>query len=128
MADRRVLVDTSIFIDYFRKENKTKTKLYYLAQEKYTLTTSSVCYFEYMVGSKNREFDKLIFENIEIIPFDKVQAFEASTIFQNLKENNKLIEFRDIFISACAISEKIPLATLNIKHFKRIKNISLLKL
>jgi len=128
MADRRVLIDTSIFIEYFRKDNKKNTKLYFLTKEGYKLTTSSICYFEYMSGSKNRAFDKTLFDNIEVIEFDKNQAFIASTIFKNLKKQNSLIEFRDILISACALAYDTPLATLNIKHFKRIDDLVLLEL
>jgi len=125
MDDRRVVIDTSIFIDYFRKENKKKTKLYFLTREGYELTTSSICYFEYMSGSKNREFDKLLFDNIEVIPFDKNQAFIASTVFKDLKNKNSLIEFRDILIASCAMAYNVPLATLNIRHFERIDRLVL---
>ena len=128
MDDRRVLIDTSIFIEYFRKENKENTKLYALQKEGYLMTTSSVCYFEYMSGSKNREFDKILFEKIEVIAFDKKQACIASEIFKELKKKNSLIEFRDILISSCAISQKISLVTLNIKHFKRIMNLNILEI
>ena len=78
MEYNRVLVDTSIFIDYFRKENKLKTKLYLLQKENYKITTSAICYFEYMSGSKNVDFDKLLFKYIEIFTFDKNQAYIAS--------------------------------------------------
>jgi len=125
MDDRRVVIDTSIFIDYFRKENKKKTKLYFLTREGYELTTSSICYFEYMSGSKNREFDKLLFDNIEVIPFDKNQAFIASTVFKDLKNKNSLIEFRDILIASCAMAYNVPLVTLNIRHFERIDGLVL---
>ena len=126
MDNRNILIDTSIFIEYFRKENKTKTKLYLLKKEGYTLITSAICYFEYMSGSKNRDFDKILFDNIEVIALDKNQAFIASQVFQDLKQKNALIEFRDILISSCAISLKIPLSTLNTKHFARIQNLSLI--
>ena len=126
MDNRRVLVDTSIFIDYFRKKDKQKTKLYLLKRDGYRLSTSSICYFEYMSGSKNREFDKLLFDNIEVIAFDKIQAYKASKIFQDFKKSNTLVEFRDILISSCAISQNIYLATLNKKHFERIKDLSLI--
>jgi len=119
MEDSRVLVDTSNFIEYFRKENKFKTKLYRFREDDYKLLISSVCYFEYMSGSKNRDFDKLLFKYIKVISSDKNQAEIASQIFQNLKNRNVLIEFRDILISSCAVSEGISLATLNKKHFSK---------
>ena len=127
MEHKRVLVDTSIFIDYFRKEKKTKTRLYLLRKEGYELVTSSICYFEYMSGSKNRDFDKLLFDNIEVIAFDKNQAYVASQIFQTLKRKNTLIEFRDILIASSSIAQNIPLATLNLKHFERIDDLNILE-
>ena len=128
MEHRRVLVDTSIFIEYFRKENKKKTKLYLLREEGYEILTSSICYFEYMSGSKNGEFDTVLFQNIAVINFDKEQAYIASQIFKDLKQKNTLIEFRDILISSSAISLDIPLATLNQRHFKRIEDLILLEI
>ncbi len=128
MENRRVLVDTSIFIDYFRKENKKNTKLYLLREERYEIVTSSICYFEYMSGSKNGEFDRLLFKNIAVINFDKEQAYIASQIFKDLKKRNVLIEFRDILISSSAIALGIPLATLNQKHFERIEDLILLEI
>lgn len=126
MEDRRVLIDTSIFIDYFRKENKKKTKLYILEKEDYELVTSSICYFEYMSGSKYEDFDKILFKNISVIAFDEEQAFIASKIYKTLKQKNSLIEFRDILIASSAIALDVPLVTLNYKHFERIEKLKLM--
>ena len=128
MENRRVLVDTSIFIDYFRKENKQNTKLYRLREDGYEIVTSSICYFEYMSGSKNGEFDRILFENIAVIDFDKEQAYIASQTFKDLKQRNALIEFRDILISSSAIALDIALATLNKRDFERIENLILLEI
>jgi len=127
LENRRVLIDTSIFIEYFRKENKQKSLLYHLTKEGYGLITSAICYFEYMSGSKNREFDKLLFENIEVLAFDKNQAYIASEIYQDLKKKNSLIEFRDILIASSAMAQNIFLVTLNTKHFERIEKLDLLE-
>ena len=35
-------------------------------------------------------------EKIEVVPFDKNQAYIASETFKELKKRNSLIEFRDI--------------------------------
>jgi len=128
LEHRRVLVDTSIFIEYFRKENKKNTKLYLLREKGYEIVTSSICYFEYMSGSKNGEFDTILFKNIAVIDFDKEQAYIASQTFKDLKQRNSFIEFRDILISSSAIALDIPLATLNRKHFERIEDLKLLEI
>ena len=123
MEHRNVLVDTSVFIEYFRKRDKTKTELYHLRKAGYTLVTSSVCFFEYMAGSNHPEFDAKLFEYIDVIALDKDQAYLASRIFKELKQKNMLIEFRDILIAASAIYYDIPLATQNKKHFDRIEGL-----
>ena len=51
----------------------------------------------------------------------------ASSIAKKLKAENKIIEFRDIFIAATAIANNMPLTTLNIKHFNRIDDLELIE-
>ncbi len=70
------------------------------------------------------DIEKLI-KWISPIPFDSIIADSSALIYRNLKEQNKLIEFRDIFIAATAVANNLCLATLNIKHFKRVENIKL---
>jgi len=81
-----------------------------------------------MSGSKNGEFDRILFKNIAVVDFDKKQAYIASRTFKDLKQRNALIEFRDILISASAIALDIPLATLNRRHFERIEDLTLLEI
>ncbi|NEW59718.1 type II toxin-antitoxin system VapC family toxin [Sulfurovum sp. bin170] len=130
MEDSRILIDTSVIIDYLRKQNKKSTKFWKLMSE-YECTISTVTLYELYSGAKKdtqKEDVDILESMLEIIPFDALQAKKASEIFQTLKKKNKLIEFRDIFIASCAISKKIPLATLNKKHFERIKDIQLLEI
>lgn len=127
MAYRRVLIDTSILIDYFRKQDKTKSILFHLAKRNDTLLTSSICYFEYKIGSKDKDFDKRLFSSIDILPFDENQAIVASQIYKSLKAKNALIDFRDILIASCALYHNIKLSTLNHKHFIKIDGLQLVE-
>lgn len=95
----------------------------------YECTISTVTLYELYSGAKSdKQKDEIaIIESfLSVVSFDDIQAKEASKIFQTLKQSNKLIEFRDIFIASCAISQNISLATLNKKHFTRIKDIKLI--
>jgi len=127
VEDRSLLVDTSILIDYFRKQNKKQTTLYQLVEKEYRLHISTITYFEYIAGSNNRDFDQYTLTKYTIIPFDQAQALRASALFQELKQQNQLIEFRDIFIASCAIELDMPLVTSNLKHFERFKQLVLFK-
>ena len=124
MEARKKLVDSSIFIDYFRKREKSKTILYKLSKN-FNVVTSAICHFEIFTGVKESDlvFVNKLFEDIEVIPFYKECAFKASEIYKTLKKKNKIIEFRDIFIGATAIVYNLELSTLNKKHFERIDDI-----
>lgn len=124
MEARKKLVDSSIFIDYFRKREKSKTILYKLSKN-FNVVTSAICHFEIFTGVKESDlvFVNKLFEDIEVIQFNKECAFKASEIYKTLKKKNKIIEFRDIFIGATAIVYNLELSTLNKKHFERIDDI-----
>ncbi|MBF0450288.1 MAG: type II toxin-antitoxin system VapC family toxin [Candidatus Magnetomorum sp.] len=128
MADSRILIDTSVIIDFLRKKNKQKSVLWRI-KEKYECLISTVTLFELQCGSKTEQHEKDIHKLlkwIETIPFDENISDISATIFQDLRAKNQLIEFRDIFIAATAISGDLSLATFNLNHFKRIQNLSLL--
>ena len=56
---------------------------------------------------------------------DLETAKRSAEIYKELKNNNQLIEFRDIFIGATALETNLPIITLNEEHFKRIKGIKI---
>jgi predicted nucleic acid-binding protein len=49
----------------------------------------------------------------------------AVDLNRSLKKKPKQIEMADLFNAATAIDNKLPLATLNIKHFDRIDGLEL---
>ena len=127
MENRRVLIDTSIVIEYLRSQNRRVSTFVKLFKDK-ELCMSSISIFELYNGatteSKRQDIETLCGE-LEIIDFDSNIAKTASIIYLDLRSKNKLIEFRDILISATALQNELPVATLNIKHFERIENLQL---
>lgn len=127
MENRTVLVDTSILIDFLRKERKDKT-IFWQLREQSPCAISSVTLFELLIGAKTeqRQQDiRILCKTIEILSFDIACAEVAARIFGELKAQNELIEFRDIFIGATARLHQLELATLNTKHFERIDKVHL---
>ena len=128
MAYTKVLVDTSIIIDFLRKKEKQRT-IFWEIVNNYICYVSSITHFELFCGanspSKIKDLEKLM-KWVNILEFNEDISLVASKLFLSLKRINKGIEFRDIFIAATAINQKIPLATLNTKHFERISNLELL--
>jgi predicted nucleic acid-binding protein len=124
MEAKRVLIDTSVLIDYFRKQKKHATLFVQLARD-YEIAISVVTEFEWLVGFKDSdlEFGRELLNNIDILPFDSNCAIQASDIYRRLKAQNQLIEIPDIFIAATSLSYNLPIATINKNHFKRIQGV-----
>ena len=130
MENSRMVVDTSIFIDFLRAKKKEQTILQNLS-DKHRLFISSVTLFELLVGATSKEKWVEVIELTEDIPvlgFSEKTSEIAAKIYQVLKKQNKIIEYRDIFIAATAISNGLPILTLNKKDFLRIKDLELVEL
>lgn len=127
MEYNRVLVDTSILIEFFRKKNRKKSVLYKL-QGECDIYVSAITEFEFLAGIKEENIVsiKSFFGNLDVIDFDSRASVLASSIYKDLKSKNQMIEFRDIFIGATAIAHGLPLATLDKNHFQRIDNLELI--
>jgi tRNA(fMet)-specific endonuclease VapC len=127
MENPRVLIDTSVVIDFLRKKNKQKAVLWAI-KENCSCFMSSITYFELMAGatSESKQEDvKKVCKWVPVLNLDENIAGLAANIFRKLKKDNNLIEFRDIFIAATAIWHEFSLATFNDNHFERVNNINL---
>jgi tRNA(fMet)-specific endonuclease VapC len=127
MGSKNLVIDTGILIEFLRAQDKSNTTFYQLI-EKSKLCISSVTLYELLMGAtddlKKEEVNKII-SNLIILPFDADASKVASEIYHKLRKSNKMIEFRDIFIATTCIIHKLPLKTLNKKHFERITSLKL---
>jgi len=127
MEDRKILIDTSIVIDFLRSKNKSQTQFIKLLIDN-TLFISSISIFELYNGATDEykiQIIDSICKNFEVINFDLDIAKKASELFLQLRSKNKLIEFRDILIGATAIQHALPIATKNKKHFQRLVGVNI---
>ncbi|MDB5023327.1 MAG: type toxin-antitoxin system VapC family toxin [Mucilaginibacter sp.] len=123
-----MVIDTGIFIEHLRAKDKLKSTLYNLPSD-VEFFISSVTLYELYMGATTPEKEndiKLITEDLSILPFSDSVAVEAARIYHRLRLSNKMIEFRDIFISATCLVNDLPLVTLNRKHFDRIKGLKII--
>jgi len=127
MESTGMVVDTSIFIEYLRAKDKTKTELYLIADD-VQIYISSVTLYELLMGAitTDKVNDiKILTEDLPVLSFNEDAASQASEIYHELRHKNKVIEFRDIFIAATCIVNNLPVKTLNKKHFDRIKKLTI---
>lgn len=127
MATRDILIDTSVIIEHLRKQDKQSTMLYRIAAQ-YSLFTSSIVEFELWSGALDKQKQNdlhVVLQFCTSIPFTTDVAKQAAVIFRSLRQQNQMIEIRDIFIAATAIEFNLPLLTLNQKHFVRVPKLQL---
>jgi tRNA(fMet)-specific endonuclease VapC len=128
MAKQLILLDTSVLIDYFRKQDKQRSQLLSLVQQGYTLRISAITEFEIYsgVGEVQRPFWEALLERVEVLPFGSAEVHMAVSIQQDLKRARKQLDLPDLFIAATALVNGLPIATLNRKHFERIPKLTVI--
>ena len=129
MADKIVLVDTSILIDYFRKTEKSNSALIRLFNQGYDFCISAITEYEIYSGATQSQFSfwEEILKKTKVLAFDQLVVKVAVDINNNLKRKSKQIAIADLFIASTAITHDLPVATLNRKHFDRIDELQILE-
>ena len=129
MADKIVLIDTSILIDLFRKSDKSNSVLISLVKQGYSYCISAITEYEIFTGALLGQIDfwNQFLEKTQVLPFDGNAARTAVDINKHLKAKRKLIDTADLFIAATAISNNLPFATLNRKHFDRVSKLNIVE-
>ncbi len=128
----RILVDSDIIIDFlnnqgsavnFFKETNSDKELFISI-----ISWAEVIYGFKKIKSSNKERlfeDFLEVNRIVIISIDKKVAEKYLDIKINLEIKRIPLDEFDLLIAATAMANNLLLATRNIKHFKRIKDLSL---
>lgn len=127
MERSKVVVDTCVFIDFLRAKDKKTTVLYNIPTNK-QIYISSVTLYELLMGATNEQKEediRLLTEGLVVLPFDEDASRRASEIYHHLRKENKMIEFRDIFIAATCLVYSLPVITTNKNHFQRIQGLGL---
>lgn len=127
MAEKIILADTSILIDFFRKTDKANSKLIALVREGYVFSISAITEYEIYSGApaSQQDYWQDFLKHIQVLPFDKDVVKVAVDINRILKRKRKQIDIADLFIAATAVCNNLPFATLNMKHFERIDNLQI---
>src|SRR3990167_8875379 len=113
----KLLLDTSVVIDFLRKKEKTETFLYKLSQEDLyiSIITHTELYCGKSVWEKKEAQLSLekIFSGMSILPLETQISQRAGKI----KAYNHDRSILDCVIAATALHHKLQLVTLNTKNF-----------
>ena len=128
MANKVILIDTSILIDYYRKTDKKNSSWFALVQQNYEFAISAISKYEIYTGATQNQltFWDTVLQAITIIPFDEACVDSAVSINTNLKRKRKQLDLADLFIAATAITHGLSIATMNRKHFNRVDNLQII--
>ena len=122
-----MVLDSSIFIEYLRATDKTKTT-YWRIPDGTALYVSVVTLYELYMGATNpKKWNdvSLLIDGLTSLSLTRVVSEEAARIFQDLRSRNELIGHRDIFIAATALVYDHPVKTFNVKHFSRVTGLKI---
>jgi predicted nucleic acid-binding protein len=124
-----ILLDSSVLIDFFRKKDKKETLFFQLSKADSEFCISSITHYEIGIGNRKNHFNfwEKLTENMTVIPFDQACSENAINIYLDLLNSNRMIDLADLLIGATALTYNIPIATLNKKHFERIKKLTLIE-
>ena len=123
-----ILLDTSVLIEMFRKKDKSTTFFYQLSQKNNDFFISIITHFEIFRGSDSLQdvFWRTFLKHVKVIPFDMISSYEAVRLYKQLKVKNKMNDLADLLIASTALAHNLNLATLNIKHFRKIPDLHIL--
>lgn len=119
------LLDTNIFIDYFRNKEKAVRYL----KKTTTVTTSIIVAAELIQGARDRKEQKIVEEmlkRIELLPITKATGETMLSLLKSYSLSHNL-EIPDALIAATSMKENMILVTGNHRHFKMIKGLKLEK-
>lgn len=124
---RKLVVDTSLIIDFLRRKDKAKSLLYQLAEE--DLSVSIITHTELYAG-------KSVWENNEAKEIIEKVLSGMTVISLNEKISQKAgyvksytdISLIDAIIAATALVSNMAVVSLNIKDFEKVKGLKILNI
>jgi len=128
MADK-IIVDTSVLIDYYCKTDKDNSAWVQLLREGHSFAISVVTKYEIYTGATESQlhFWSDVLKQLEVIPLDEACVDVAVSLNAALKQKRKQLDIADLFIAATAILHGLSMATLNKKHFERVDDLQIVE-
>lgn len=133
MEPNRAVIDTDILIDLLRNETKVVDSLTEMERKGYLLATTIINAFELFHGAyksrrreKNVASTKNLLGRLVILKMGLTSAQNAGRIYAELETKGRPIGLRDSMIGAIALTKGYSIATRNVEHFQKIKDLKLI--
>jgi len=133
LEPNRAVIDTDILIDLLRNETKVVDSLTEMERKGYLLATTIINAFELFHGAyksrrreKNVASTKNLLGRLVILKMGLTSAQNAGRIYAELETKGRPIGLRDSMIGAIALTKGYSIATRNVEHFQKIKDLKLI--
>jgi predicted nucleic acid-binding protein len=129
----KVIIDTDILVDMLRGVEKAVKFIAELESKGFVLLTTVINAYELYYGAykskkrpQNLKAVRRLLERMAILKMDRKSAEKAGRIQAELESEGWPIGVRDIMIGAIAITRDYALATRNVEHLQKVKDLSLI--
>ncbi len=122
--DELILVDTSVWIDYFRGKSEAVQKLDKIIDQGLVLVSGLILQ-EVLQGSRDRTAFERLRKEMEIWKYEKElpeDFIEAARLFAKLRWKGVTIPPSDCLVAAVALRRRVPLFARD-AHFESIKEL-----
>jgi tRNA(fMet)-specific endonuclease VapC len=126
------LIDTDVCIKVLKKKDRAIMNLF--SEHHQDLAVSDISVFELYAGAEKYEDQlrrKAVIEDflsrLPILPFDTEAARSAGEIRGQLELKGQKIGAYDVMLAGLALSQKLIVATNNVREFKRVKGLKVEK-
>jgi hypothetical protein len=120
-----ILIDTSVWIDFFRKPESEAGEKIIKHLKRGSLSTCGVIVFEVLQGAADSSEFSFLEENLKGLHFLDANSeafFEAGKISYDLRKHGITLPLSDILIATLAMSNHQTIWTKD-QHFKKIKGL-----
>ena len=128
MADELLIVDTDLVIDFLRGSGPG-ADLVEDSLRSGVLRFSAVTAFELRLGAdfvrRRRQVEAMFARRT--LPLDVAAAMLAGEIYARLERTGDRIGVQDALIAGICRRFELPLATRNVRHFRRVRGLRLIE-
>jgi hypothetical protein len=124
-----VVVDTSIWIEYFTKPKSERGERLKRLLEEDRVVVTGVIMAELLQGARTEEELEILKESFITLPFIKEDIFlweKVSKLSFKMRKNGFVVPLTDCLIAVLAIEQNYPIFTID-SHFQKIPQVRLYK-
>lgn len=127
VADNRVLIDTSIMVDMLRGAHGAMDYIDRLGPENRLLSFITVA--ELLAGCRNKYEQKKVERELQgyVVVYLDIESCKQGLEWYRKIHLSHGAGLLDCLIAATGHRQKVPIATLNDKHFRGIRSISVVR-